>query len=203
MANRPTCNGFTHDALTPNGLDSEPWTSLRISTPIPRSTSPSSPANVAGFDRSLLRRPATLHRAISGLHPIIPDDLLTNDANSGRNFLDFPAQSKSTEEDTYYYFGVVRSLGPQEEETAVVRTLDGCDVACSTRGCEGQYRLQVEELVKIGHHFSGEHEGETFVTHAAAECTPATSTAGSRVGSRAPSRAPSRTTTRPPSPVEG
>ena len=93
------------------------------------------------------------------------------------------------------YVGAVKSLGPMEERSAVVRTLDGrCDVQCSTRHCEGLERLCVEQLVKIQHHTSGANEGETFVTHAAAECTPMSSQVASRVGSRAP--------TRPPTPAE-
>lgn len=111
--------------------------------------------------------------------------------NRNRNFLDFPPRIPSARADRAFYLGGVVSLGPEEERTAVVRTLDGCDVACSTRGCEGLERLREKILVKICHHFSGEYEGRTFVAHAAEQCTPNDSRVVSRAGSRAPTRPPS------------
>ena len=70
----------------------------------------------------------------------------------------------------------------------MVRTWDLCDVVCSTRGCEGAARLREANLVTICHHFSGEHEGTTFVTQTAEQCTPVDSSVVSRAGSRAPTR---------------
>ena len=123
------------------------------------------------------------------LHSIIPDDLMTNNANQYANFLDFPPlEVPSAEDNAVRYFGVVKSVGPWEEKTAVVRTLDGCDVDCSTEGCEGVGRLRVYELCQIVHYTSGESAGRTFVTHAAAECTPLPSLGVSRVPSAAGSR---------------
>lgn len=130
---------------------------------------------------------------------------MTNNANQNANFLDFPpAEVPSVDEHVVRYLGIVKSLGPGDEKTAVVRTVDGCDVECSTQGCSGVLRLRERELVQICYHQSGQDEGKTFVEHAAAECTPSESAAqsaagslvgslaGSRVGSCAPSRAPSR-----------
>lgn len=94
------------------------------------------------------------------------------------------------------------SLGPEDEKTAVVKTLSRCEVVCSTVGCEGLERLHEGELVKICHHVSGEDEGKTFVAHAAAECTPTASNAVSRIGSRIGSRAVSRAPSRPQSPSQ-
>ena len=91
----------------------------------------------------------------------------------------------------------MKSLGPEEEKTAVVRTLDGCDAHCSTEGCEGLERLRVGELAQVRHHKSGENEGKTFATHAAAECTPTPSNCASHAGSRTVSRP----ATRPSSPA--
>ena len=124
------------------------------------------------------------------MHAIIPDDLMSNNTNQHRNFLDFPA-IPSEEDNAFRYFGVVTIIGPWEEKTAVVRTTYGCDVPCSTEGCEGQFRLRPMELCQIVHYTSGESAGRTFVTHAAAECTPLPSAAVTRVPSPAGSRAQS------------
>ena len=137
-------------------------------------------------------------------HPIIPDDLMTNHANMHADFLDFPAiEVPSAEENTVRYFAVVKMLGPDEEKWAVVRTLDGCDVECSTEGCRGLFRLRPMELCQIAHYTSGEREGLTFVTHAAAECTPMPSEAVSRVPSLGGSRRGSRAQSRAQSPDPG
>ena len=76
----------------------------------------------------------------------------------------------------------------------MVRTLDRCDVLCSTRDCPGLSRLRVWELLQICHHVGDELDGQTFVVHVATEGTPEVSRVASRVGSRAP--------TRPSAPVE-
>ena len=129
---------------------------------------------------------------------------MTNDANKDLSFLDFPPiEVPSEEEHAVRYFGVVKTLGPWEEKTAVVRTIDGCDVECSTEGCEGSHRLRPMELCQIVHFTSGQSEGKTFVTHAAAECTPLPSGAISRVPSLAGSRNGSRAPSRAQSPAQG
>ena len=109
---------------------------------------------------------------------------MTNDAHQDENFLNFPAlEVPSAEAHEARYFGVVKSVGPWEEKTAMVRTLDGCDVECSTEGCEGLHRLCPNELCQIVHYRSGERAGKTFVAHVAAECTPLPSAAVTRVPS--------------------
>ena len=125
------------------------------------------------------------------------------------NFLDFPpievpsAEIPSVEENAVRYFAVVKTLGPYEEKWAIVRTLDGCDVECSTEGCLGLSRLRPMELCQIACYTSGEREGLTFVTHAAAECTPMPSGAVSRVPSHAGSRRGSTAQSRAQSPDPG
>ena len=111
---------------------------------------------------------------------------MENNVNQHANFLDFPPiEVPSAEEHAVRYFGVVKSVGAWEEKTAVVRTIDGCDVPCSTEGCEGLSRLRPLELCQIVHYRSGESAGRTFVSHAAAECTPLPSGAVTRVPSPA------------------
>ena len=93
-----------------------------------------------------------------------------------------------------FYVCAVKSLGPREERSAVVRTWEGrCDVHCSTERCAGLERLSVGEVAILQHFKSGGDEGKTFVTHAAAECTPMSSQVVSRAGSRAPTRPPTPT----------
>ena len=90
------------------------------------------------------------------------------------DFMAYPADMQSVDEHKVLYLGVIKSLGEgNPETTAVVRTLRKFDVTCSTVGCEGRGRLFVGELVKFSHHVSGQHQGQSFVECAAAECTPA------------------------------
>ena len=125
-----------------------------------------------------------------GAHEILPHDFWTDNRNQDKNFLDFDG-ILSEDGVSKFYVCAVKSLGPKEERSAVVRTWEGrCDVHCSTEHCEGLERLCVGEIAKIQHFMSGGNEGKTFVTHAAAECTPVSSQVASRVGSRAPTRPP-------------
>ena len=100
-----------------------------------------------------------------------------------------------SEDDRLFYLGVVKTLEREGERRAVVRTLNRCDVSCSYRGCDGVERVRVGQLVKIAHHVSGEHAGETFIECTAEECTPVDTPLAprSRVGSRSGSRERSRT----------
>lgn len=81
------------------------------------------------------------------------------------------------------YRGALKSHN-YEARTAVVRTLEGCDVECSMERCDGTGRLLDGMLVKIEYHKSGADRGRTFLMATSGECTP--------VQSREPSRAPSR-----------
>ena len=129
---------------------------------------------------------------------------MTNDEHARANFLDFPPlEVPSAEDREARYFGVVKSVGPLQDKTAVVRTLDGVDVDCSTEGCEGLHRLRVNELCQIVHYRSGESAGKTFVSHTAAECTPLPSGAVTRVPSPAGSRRGSLAPSGAESPDEG
>lgn len=130
------------------------------------------------------------------MHSVVPADFDLNAESNGRNFLEFPPDIQSGEDQVVRYLGVVKSLGPEGERTAVVRTMEGCDVDCSTLGCEGLERLRVAELVQIRHWKDGENS-QTYIEHTAAECTPSNTLDSSLVGSRAGSRAP----TRPPTPA--
>ena len=130
------------------------------------------------------------------MHTVVPADFDLNAESNDKNFLDFPPDIQSGEDQVVRYFGVVKSIGPEGEKTAVVRTMEGCDVDCSTMGCEGLERLRVAELVQIYHRKGGDNE-PTYIEHTAAECTPSNTLASSLVGSRAGSRAP----TRPPTPA--
>ena len=123
---------------------------------------------------------------------MVPEDLLTSPANTDASFLDFTPDVESAEEDTVQYFGLVKALGRGEERTAVVRTLKRCDVACSTEECQGLERLREGELVQVRYHRSGDLQGQTFVVHAAAECTPMESYCKSHTRSRAASRSRSQ-----------
>ena len=102
----------------------------------------------------------------------MPTDLLTGESTTG-DFLSHPADMPSVDEHKVLYLGVIKSLGDNSEPTAVVRTLKKFDVECSTADCEGRGRLFVGELVKFSHHVTGDHQGQSFVECAAAECTPA------------------------------
>lgn len=148
----------------------------------------------------LTSNPNSLLRSNSGLHQAVPANFHLHPDGS-ENFLDYPPDSRSADEDQVFYNGVLTALGPRAE-TAVVKTLARCHVVCSTRGCRGLERLRVGNLVKIRHYTGGALEGRTFVADTAGECTPTASNAGSRVGSREGSRAPSREPSRPRSPVE-
>ena len=142
------------------------------------------------------------------MHSVVPADFDLNAESNGKNFLEFPPDIQSGEDQVVRYYGIVKSLGPEGERTAVVRTMEGCDVDCSTLGCEGLERLRVAELVQIRHWKDGDNS-QTYIEHTAAECTPSNtldgslvgSLAGSLVGSLVGSRAGSRAPTRPPTPA--
>ena len=103
----------------------------------------------------------------------MPADLLDGESMAG-SFTAHPADMPSVDDHKVLYLGVIKSLGGSNAEpTAVVRTLRKFDVTCSTAECEGRGRLFVGELVKFSLHISGQHQGQSFVECAAAECTPA------------------------------